>query len=191
MRTVAVLYARADSYYKALPSVEVYDASRDARTFPGGCPVVAHPPCRAWGNFARFAKPRHDEKELALHALCMVRLNGGVLEHPVGSTLWPFAGLPHPAEGLDRWGGFTWVVDQYWWGHKAQKRTRLYIVGIRPHELPPYPLQLGRAPYVIGDVGRASKGNKRPEISKADREHTPPNFAEYLVTLARNTTRNP
>ena len=33
--TVAVLFARADSVYKTLPDVEVYDAERDARTYDG------------------------------------------------------------------------------------------------------------------------------------------------------------
>lgn len=45
--TVAVLFARTDSVYRSLPDVEVYDIERDARTFAGGMPVVAHPPCRA------------------------------------------------------------------------------------------------------------------------------------------------
>jgi hypothetical protein len=33
---VAVLFARANSNYKRLPGVEVYDLARDARTFQGG-----------------------------------------------------------------------------------------------------------------------------------------------------------
>lgn len=65
---VAVLYARADSNYKAMENVDVWDAERDARNWPGGCPVVAHPPCRAWSALAHMAKPRPDEKDLARHA---------------------------------------------------------------------------------------------------------------------------
>ena len=94
--TVAVLFARADSCYKALPGCDVWDAERDARRWPGGCPVVAHPPCRAWGRLRHFAKPRPDEKALALWAVEQVRKFGGVLEHPASSTLWPAAGLPAP-----------------------------------------------------------------------------------------------
>ncbi len=41
MKTVAVLFARADSHYKALPGSDVWDAERDALRWPGGCPVVA------------------------------------------------------------------------------------------------------------------------------------------------------
>ena len=51
---IAVLCARHDSPYKAIPTCDVYDEARDARTFPGGVPVIAHPPCRGFGNF-RFA----------------------------------------------------------------------------------------------------------------------------------------
>ena len=47
--TVAILFARSDSYYKTLPECDVWDIERDARKWPGGAPVVAHPPCRAWG----------------------------------------------------------------------------------------------------------------------------------------------
>lgn len=83
--TVAVLFARADSVYKTLPGTDVWDAARDARNWPGGVPVVAHPPCRAWGRLAHMAKPKPDEKDLARWAVAQVRRFGGVLEHPAAS----------------------------------------------------------------------------------------------------------
>lgn len=61
-----------------------------------------------------------------------------MLEHPAGSTLWPVAGLPEPGE-RDAWGGFTIIVPQFWWGHLADKATRLYICGCEPGDLPPVP----------------------------------------------------
>ncbi|WP_202122885.1 hypothetical protein, partial [Escherichia coli] len=76
---IAVLFARVDSNYKAMPECDVFDIERDARTFAGGMPVVAHPPCRAWGRLRKFAKPRPDEKALALFAVAQVRAFGGVL----------------------------------------------------------------------------------------------------------------
>lgn len=54
MREVAVLFARADSHYKAIDGCDVWDIERDARKWPGGAPVVAHPPCRAWGKASYF-----------------------------------------------------------------------------------------------------------------------------------------
>ena len=184
MSNVAVLFARADSIYYTLPGTDVWDAQRDARTWPGGAPVVAHPPCRSWGVFSMFAKPRADEKALAPWAIMKVRANGGVLEHPAGSKLWPEMGLPEPGQ-RDEFGGWTLPIHQHWWGHRAEKKTRLYIVGCEPRDIPDIPMVLGEATHVIGDVGRASNGTKRPEVSKAEREHTPPELAEWLVELAR------
>lgn len=54
---VSVLYTRSDSVYKTL-GVDCWDMERDARLFPGGNPIVAHPPCRAWGQLSHMAKPR-------------------------------------------------------------------------------------------------------------------------------------
>ena len=39
--TVAVLFARADSVYKTMPGVDVWDEARDARQWPGSGPAVA------------------------------------------------------------------------------------------------------------------------------------------------------
>ena len=183
MKTIAVLFARSDSVYKTLPGCDVWDIDRDARRWPGGGPVVAHPPCRAWGKFAMFAKPREDEKALAPWAIEQVRQFGGVLEHPNGSKLWPELGLPAPGQ-FDEFGGWTLPIHQHWWGHRAEKKTRLYIVGCEPRDIPAMPMRLDEPTHVIGDVGRAGKGN-RPEVSKAEREHTPPDLAAWLVELAR------
>ena len=66
---VSVLFARADSNYKAL-GVDVWDAERDALTWPGGNPVIAHPPCRLWGMLAnKVTKAVPGEKELATWAV--------------------------------------------------------------------------------------------------------------------------
>ena len=184
MKQVAVLFARADSIYKSMDECDVYDIERDARTWGGGLPVVAHPPCRSWGAFAMFAKPRHDERALAPWAIDQVRKYGGVLEHPYASKLWPELGLPEPGQ-VDEFGGWTLPIHQHWFGHRAEKKTRLYICGCKHYEIPDFPMILGEASHVIGDVGRASNGTKRPEVSKAEREHTPPELAQWLVDLAR------
>lgn len=167
---VSVLFARADSCYFDLVA-DVWDADRDARGYLGSNPVVCHPPCRGWGRLRHWAKPRPDEKALALFAVEQVRRCGGVLEHPWGSTLWHAAGLPHPGK-VDAWGGWTLLVDQGWWGHPAPKPTYLYIVGVTREQVGELPVQLQRA------AGRTLK------LSPADRERTPPEFARFLVGLA-------
>jgi hypothetical protein len=189
----AVLFARADSIYKTM-DCDVWDAERDAVKWPGGAPVVAHPPCRIWSNFAHMSNAPFSEKQLATFAIGVVRKFGGVLEHPAGSRLFSASAMP-PGEGLprcgdrDAWGGFQVVIEQWWFGHRAQKMTRLYICGCQPKDLPEIPIKLGEAPCVIGDVGRATLGTKRPEISKPEREATPPLFAEWLLEVARRCTR--
>lgn len=182
MSTVAVLFARADSNYKPMQMCDVWDAERDARRWPGGSAVIAHPPCRAWGRLRHFAKPRPDEKELALFAVEQVRRWGGVLEHPKASTLWDAAGLPKPGRAPDQWGGYTIEVRQCDWGHKAEKLTWLYIVGVEPDDLPIMP-----PPGVPTGVVKPQRGVPRDLkcITKAEREHTPEPFCIWLVNLAR------
>ncbi len=175
MIPITALFVRSDSIYKSLPGVDCFDIDRDARTWSGGTPVVAHPPCRAWGQFAMFANPREGEKDLALWAIEQVQKWGGVLEHPYNSSLWKVVSG----------GGWMLPIHQHWFGHRAEKKTKLYIVGCEPTGIPEMPLSLDYPTHVIGDSGRVALGNKRPEVSKAEREHTPPLLAEWLVELAR------
>lgn len=186
MADVAVLFARADSHYKALPDVEVYDMERDARTYDGPWPVVAHPPCRAWGRLSHMAKPRPDERNLARLAVAMVREFGGVLEHPAGSKLWAAQSLPRPSM-RDAFGGWTLAAPQHWWGHKAEKATWFYVVGCEPRDMPAIPMKLGKAEYVIASSlhRNPSATWARPEVPDEEREHTPPELAAWLVDLAR------
>lgn len=43
---VAALYVEPNGIYFGLPNVDPWDIYRDARTYPGPWPVVAHPPCK-------------------------------------------------------------------------------------------------------------------------------------------------
>lgn len=189
---IAVLFARADSCYKALPGCDVWDAERDARLWGGGAAVVAHPPCRAWGRLRHMARPRVDEKDLARLAVSLVRRFGGVLEHPAFSTLWADQQLPLPGSGADAYGGWTLPIVQHWWGHRAEKATWLYVVGCAPSFVPSIPLDLSEATHKIGGSGRRRNGSRinkgepgwRPEVSHQEREHTPPALAAWLVDLA-------
>ena len=190
LRQVAVLFARADSIYKTMPDCDVWDMERDARKWPGGMPIVGHPPCRAWAGLRHFAKPRPDEKALATWCVDQIRIEGGVLEHPAGSTLWPVKGLPEPS-ARDAWGGWTMVMPQFWFGHLAEKATRFYIVGVEPKDIPKVPFKIGTPSFTVtwphGWTAAKVKERGIKCLSKAQREHTPPALAEWLVELARRT----
>lgn len=171
MQEIAALFCRSDSVYRYLPGVDVWDQVRDARLFTGSCPVVAHPPCRGWGKYASRAKVLPGELDMARFAVAVVRSNGGVLEHPVGSRLWPDMRLPPPGGLPDEWGGFCIQINQVDWGHRALKPTLLYC-RVPLGAVPPFPPS--RMPET--EVERMWRG---------EREATPPALASWLVQLAR------
>jgi hypothetical protein len=182
MHEIAVLFARTDSNYKAMPGVDVWDIERDARNWPGGTPVIAHPPCRSWGRLRQFAKPRDDEKALGPWAVEQVRKFGGVLEHPAESTLFAHCGMPRPGQFPDEFGGYSIAIDQFHFGHRAEKSTWLYIVGCAPDDLPEIPRREGSPTHCV----RPTKSYPRlPSITKPEREHTPPALAQWLCQVAR------
>lgn len=181
---VSALFCRADSNYFDIQNVDVWTAERNARKWPGGGQVIAHPPCRQWGRLRHFACGDEYEKQHALWSVEQVREWGGVLEHPAWSSLWRSAKLPLPGRKKDAFGGWTLPVNQNWWGHRAEKATWLYIVGVEPAQIPVLPFRLGEATHVIATNTRNVPGRQRPEVTKAEREHTPPAFAEWLVELA-------
>lgn len=184
MREVSALFVRQDSVYKTMPGVDAYDIDRDARLWAGGCPVVAHPPCRSWGRLRQFAKPRSDEKALGPWAVEQVRRFGGVLEHPAESTLFAHCHMPRPGQFPDEFGGYTIEVNQFHFGHRAEKATWLYIVGCEPDDLPAIPVRQGKPTHCV----RPTKSYPRlPSITKAEREHTPEPLAHWLVQVARLT----
>lgn len=192
---VAVLFVRPGSVYKAIPGCRTYGLPmQDARNYPGGMPIVAHPPCRAWSCLKAFARPRPGERRLAVWSVLQVRRNGGILEHPKGSGLWRSMCLPKPGCDPDAWGGWTIEVDQFHFGHKARKRTWLYIVGTA--DVPSMPHRDGEPTHVIDRPGRRRKterpntAGQKPWCTKAECEATPPAFAEWLVDLARRCTNH-
>lgn len=178
---ISVLFARKDSIYKTL-DCDVWDADRDAMLWPGGNPLIAHPPCRSWGKLRHFARPREGEQEAALWAVQQVRQYGGALEHPCSSLLWQSAGLPHPGK-RDAFGGFTIWILQWWFGHRAAKATWIYVCGTGPSSIPSIPYRMGEATHTISYSRRVS-GTAKPEVSKAEREHTPVALARWLITIA-------
>jgi hypothetical protein len=92
--------------------------------------------------------------------------------------------LPEPGWLPDEWGGKTIEVDQCRWGHKARKRTKLYICGAR--NLPTVPEWREPTHELYGaQTARRLRRGVKPELPKSEREKTPPDFAFWLVKLAR------
>lgn len=188
--TVAALYVERGGPYFTMPDVDPWGVERDARTYAGPHPVVAHPPCGPWGELRHLYKG--SEHDCAPASLVTVRQWGGVLEHPARSKFWPFAKLPDPGEPLDEFGGFSVDVDQCAWGHVARKRTRLYFVGV-DRSIVESTILTGGTPthWVAGSRKRRTgigRGGVAPPgikfCSAQQRRRTPPAFAEWLVALA-------
>ncbi len=160
----------------------LFSRDRDARTYAGPHPVVAHPPCGPWGRFYWNYKGGEGARSCGPTAVEQVRRFGGVLEHPSESGLWAACGLPLPGAAVDGAGGWTLEVQQCDWGHPARKRTWLYVVGITARRVPDLP-PTSEPTHVMVRLHR--NNNDWPEVPKRDRHITPPAFAEWLVDCAR------
>ncbi len=186
---VSALYVREDSIYKSL-GVDCWDHVRDARLWPGGNSVIAHPPCRAWGQLSHMAKPRADEKDLARHSVRMIQKWGGVLEHPRASKLWSDMDLPAPGK-IDQFGGFTIFIKQSWFGHKAEKGTFIYVCGCSKSDIPTIPINYNAIEYTVSSKIKKKSGNRiKKEITKKEREATPVLLAAWLIEVAEKCNKN-
>ncbi len=186
LRPVAALYVDTiRGPYAHLPGVTAYGVENDATAYSGPGPCVLHPPCGHWGNYSAKA---HDDGHTGPIAVAQVRRFSGVLEHPRRSKLWAHEGIPKPGEAPDRWGGWTMEVSQHWWGHPAEKRTWLYIVGVRPEDVPPLPPKID--PPEARMEGRVTRGVLE-RMAKSKRHLTPAAFAAFLVEIARKAHVGP
>jgi hypothetical protein len=199
--TVAALFVETNGAYFNLPNVDPWDVGRDARTYAGPHPIVAHPPCERWGRYwsggpsARVRREKGDDDGCFAAALTAVRAFGGVLEHPEASHAWAAFGLNKPPRSggwvpADAKGGWTCCIEQGNYGHKARKATWLYAHGIK---LPA--LKWGRAPgtFNLLDEGYHSKEERARKIktgicqrlSKRQRAATPDEFRDLLISMVR------
>lgn len=210
---VSALYVDATGPYAELPSVDLWDEMRDARTYNGPYPVVAHPPCQRWGKMymgqplwvkrTGQRKKKGDDKGCFAAALHAVRIYGGVLEHPFSSHAWDWFGLAKPPRAggwirADHHGGWTCCVEQGRYGHYAPKPTWLYAVGCDLPELEwgSYQVKDDDFPdWAMEKYGRekcrkagllAFKGGGK---DSAHRIHTPDEFRNILIGMARSVGR--
>ena len=182
---VAALYVDPNGVYANLPDVEVWDEARDARTYAGPWPVVAHPPCNRWSVLANFRRQRDgNDGGCFAAALRCVRAYGGVLEQPALSLAWSHFGLPRPPRY--GWGsslsddGWACAVDQGLYGCPMRKPTWLYAYGV---ELPELRWGDGgpRELSVWGNFGGGAR--------QKNRSSTPSAFRDVLLEMARSAIR--
>lgn len=203
---VAALYVETNGCYFGLPDVEPWDQARDARTYAGPHPVVAHPPCQRWGRFWHGSTRKPHQYALGADsgcfgaALAAVRQWGGVLEHPADSRAWAAFDLAAPdrtggwikADWMSGFDGWTCYVEQGFYGHASRKPTWLYAHGV---ELPSldwgkgkqripqwmierYGYEKARRIGVVAMIG----GKDKTRI----RNTTPEPFRDLLLSIARS-----
>lgn len=208
---IAALYVETGGCYFGIEGVDPWDVARDARSYAGPHPVVAHPPCQRWGRYWHGSPRKPHQYRLGedggcfAAALTAVRNYGGVLEHPKDSLAWGYFGLltPPPCGGWirsDHFGGWSCCVAQGRYGHFSNKQTWLYAVRVQLPSLPwgrgprQFPQHLkdkyvarGMDPAVAHLKARragmigAVGGKDKARIRAA----SPPAFRDLLLSIAR------
>jgi hypothetical protein len=196
---IAALFVESGGCYFDLPDVDPWDETRDARTYAGPWPVVAHPPCQRWGRFwhGSTRKPHQfklgDDDGCFKAALDAVLRFGGVLEHPAHSRAWHAFNLPKPSP-LGGWSSYGKMsschVEQGFYGHFSRKPTWLLVCGtnlpsliwgageqrLHPTALNRYGYEKARRIGMCAMIG----GKDKTRIRNA----TPPEFRDMLIAMA-------
>lgn len=200
---IAALFVQTNGCYFGLPNVDPWDKARDARTYSGPWPVVAHPPCERWTRMHGFIEhvypgrfKRGDDDGCFASALAAVRNFGGVIEHPEGSHAWRHFGIKVPPKS-GGWisaglfvGGWTCSVEQGAYGHPSRKATWLYVSGIEPPELR-WGSASGIFPWISFLEYNSEEGRQRAvrtgvcqRQSHRQRAATPIEFRDLLIGMA-------
>lgn len=194
-KLVAALFVEKRSVYKDFSFIDAYDIDRDARSYRGALPVIAHPPCQLWGNLAHVNYKRWggehnrpgNDGGLFAFALETVNTFGGVLAHPKGTGAWPVFGLTKPYRNTWARSEKGWVCEvwQSAYGHRANKATWLYYVSLsEPHVRPPdFDWSRPTAEYQIGRQDSRGKDRNKPTLLPSEVNATPRLLALALIHL--------
>lgn len=158
---IAVLCTLEKSVYNSFPSLDVYDKKRNAYTFDRDYPIIAHPPCQQWSRLKHFAKEDKEEKDLAFFCLEKIKKNGGILEHPAGSSFFKEANIKP-----------TISINQSWFGLSCTKRTYLYFHNCKPIT---FPLSFDLVTKTVS------------QLSQKERSFTTLQFATWLIDCIKNS----
>jgi hypothetical protein len=123
---VSILCVAPNSHYLDL-GVDCWTKERDAYNFTAQNPVITHAPCAQWSRLKAFEKVNQVEKDLAVFCWERVNENGGIFEHPAGSSFFDFVGCNRKR---------LYSFDLAWWGFPARKRTYLYFNACAPTSFP-------------------------------------------------------
>jgi len=161
--TISILGIHARSNYKLIPGLDLWDIDRDAYNFTGQNPVIVHPPCAQWSRMKAKAISNKDEKNLAEFCWEKVRDNGGIFEHPAGSSFFKYVNAD-----------FSKIisVSQRWWGFPAEKRTYLYFSRSSPLSTP---------------LSFDCATKKVCQLHSSQRSLMPLSFCQYLVDCIQKT----
>ena len=159
---IAAIYIEPDGCYANLAGVDAWCEARDARSYAGPYPVVAHPPCQRWGRMDHSGPSAPGTQMPGADGGCFsaplraLWQFGGVLEHPCDSKAWTHFDLTKPMRhagwvqtpgplykiaGIDpdlRRHGHWWTcyVEQGHYAHTSRKPTWLLTCGITRDKLP-------------------------------------------------------
>ena len=109
----------------------------------------------------------------------------------MAAMAWALHGLPAPTRGM--WSasmfdpGLVTEVSQVEYGHCARKRTWLYTVGVGPVELR-WDERPGTA--VVGAGVNSGQAAGRGRVSSEEAIHTPIEFLELLIDMAKGVNTN-
>lgn len=177
---ITVLYVQSGSFYERFKDLDLWNIERNAILFKGKNVLIAHPPCRGFGRLRSFSNHTGCELLLAYSAISKVRVNGGIVEHPISSTLWQkmkVGSIKTP----DRWGGYLIKIHLSDFGFKARKPTGLYIVGCKFSELPVQPISFDAITHSIC----TSKKSAKKELDSKIRSKTPVALIHWFLEVAQ------
>jgi hypothetical protein len=117
-KPVQVVYVeRLSNYWKLWPDVDMVGMGRLAESIEHERRFrIMHPPCGPWGCYHHVS---HENRSEGIRAMRLVHRDGGIVEHPVGSSLFREHGSS---------AGVIVRVNQGDFGHQALKPTMIYCV---------------------------------------------------------------
>lgn len=159
---INILCTGQDNSYLKIPYCFPWDFNMDVRNFNNSYPVITHSPCQQWSRLKHFAKVNLDEKELSYLCYRFVESNGGIFEHPAGSSFFKY--INKKSQVIS--------INQSWFGYPAEKRTYLYFNNCIPGQLP---LSFDAIEKRVSD------------LSKFNRSFTTLTFAYWLTSSVRDS----